>query len=122
MSRKVTVVKMMHIDAAIKQYEAIEAMRRPSGHQRHMVHTSIHSESLGGNCGFLGRDLGDLAPFSSVFSSSNEADLVFLGEDTGEDDLLSRLFRGPGMRLFHHLWKPLKVWPQPLPSTAYRTC
>ncbi|OIW32997.1 hypothetical protein CONLIGDRAFT_676812 [Coniochaeta ligniaria NRRL 30616] len=103
--------KLREYYAAIKQYEAIGAMRQPSDHQRHMVYTFIQSESLGGNCQFLGRDLGDLPPCPSVFASSNIRDLVFLGEDTGEDDLLSRLFRGPGMRLFHHVWKPLKVRP-----------
>ena len=65
------------------------------------MHLFIRSESLGGNCQFLGRDLGDEPPFPSVFDSSNHRDLVFLGEDNGEDDYFSRLITGPGMDLFH---------------------
>ena len=101
--------KMGRIDTAIKQYEEIAAMRRPSDHQQNMVSSFMKSESLGGNCQFLGRDLGDEPQFPSVFSGPSKHDLIFLGEDTGEDDLLSRLLKGPGMRMFHRVWKPLKV-------------
>ncbi|KAK0715491.1 hypothetical protein B0H67DRAFT_241578 [Lasiosphaeris hirsuta] len=101
--------KLREYYAAIKQYQEIAAMRRPSGHQQDMVNAFIHSDSLGGNCQFLGRDLGGERPFPSVFSGRNKQDLIFLGEDTGEDDILSRLLKGPGMRMFHRVWKPLKV-------------
>jgi len=101
----------MSVDAAIKQYEQVALLRRASDHERTMVHTFIHSESLGGNCGFLGRDLSDHADFPSLFrSNSNTQDLVFLGEDAGEDDLLSRALRGPGLRMVHRLWTKARHW------------
>ena len=64
-----------------------------------MVDAFTKSESLGGNCQFLGRDLGEDPRFPSVFGISNHQDLIFLGEDTGEDDLLSRVLKGPVIRI-----------------------
>jgi len=94
----------LQLDAAIKQYEEIALIQRPSDHQRKMVHTFIHSKSLGGNCQFQGRDLSDEPPFPSLFSTPGHPDLIFLGEDTGEDDPLSRFAKGPGMRMIHRIW------------------
>ena len=99
----------MHVDTAIQQYESVAALRRPTDQQRQMVQLFIRSKALGGNCQFLGRDLADEPPFMSVFDRNNRRDLVFLGEDNGEDDSFSRLVTGPGLRLFHWIWKHFKV-------------
>ncbi|KAM7200109.1 hypothetical protein V8F33_004042 [Rhypophila sp. PSN 637] len=93
--------------SAIKQHEEVASIRRPSEHQRKTVCTYIQSESLGGNCQFLGRDLGDDLRLPSVFNGSNREDLVFIGDDTGKEDLISRSIKGPVLRFGHRLWSLL---------------
>jgi len=48
--------------------------------------------------------------FLSVHSRPNKQDLVFLGEETGENDLLSRFLKGPVMLGIQRVWKTPKVW------------
>jgi hypothetical protein len=69
----------------------------------------MYSETLGGHCGFLGRDLGNYPPYTSVLDGGDEDDLLFLGKGAGEDDLLSRFLVGPALHVFHWAWKPFKV-------------
>lgn len=102
-------LRMVAIDAAILQYQAIDSISHPNEQQREAIHTFLYSQSLGGNCGFLGRDFCNRAPFTSLFDNLNRNDLLFLGENFGEDDFLTRMLLGPGMDCFHQIWMRIKV-------------
>ncbi|KAK6860689.1 hypothetical protein PG995_004325 [Apiospora arundinis] len=83
---------------------SISTLNRPSHKQRKQLHKYINSASLGGLCRFLGKDLGQHKNVVPVYDEKNLDDLLFLREDTLENDLLSHLLTGPILTLFHHVW------------------
>ena len=95
-------------DSAIHAYRSIGSLPRPNDGHRKIVHEYMFSPSLGGDLDFLGRDLGDSEECPSVFAGKVD-DLVFLGDETGEDDVLSRFLAGPALSAFHMMWKRVKV-------------
>lgn len=105
--RKLTVSKCK--DSAVKQYQEIAILPRPSSQRRKIVHSYTLSATLGGDCDFLGRDLSDVSPYPSVFSGHDNDDLLFLGDEPANDDFLAKLVVGPALQVFHYFWKPLKV-------------
>ncbi|KAK7999403.1 hypothetical protein PG990_012003 [Apiospora arundinis] len=104
--------KLREYYTAMQQYQSMISSKRPSCQQRQEVHSYINSVSLGGFCEFLGRDLGEIESTTSVYDRIHQHDLLFLREDTMEDDFLSRLMVGPVLRLFHQFWRFFKR-PQP---------
>ncbi|KAK8121771.1 hypothetical protein PG984_010441 [Apiospora sp. TS-2023a] len=103
------------VDTAMQQYQSMVSFQRPSQQQREELHQYINSASLGGLCGFLGRDLGNHPPAVPVYDRNHLNDILFLREDSLESDFLSHLLTGPILRLFHHLWRFFK---RPLPHDA----
>ncbi|KAK7913914.1 hypothetical protein PG985_011617 [Apiospora marii] len=104
--------KLREYYAAVQQYQSIGSLQRPSQDQRKQLHKYTNCESLGGHCGFLGKDLGEQDQVASVYDQINLQDLLYLREDTLEDDFLSHLITGPILRLFHQVWRFFKP---PLP-------
>ncbi|KAI0376221.1 hypothetical protein F5Y04DRAFT_286144 [Hypomontagnella monticulosa] len=100
--------KLREYYSAIQQYQEIEALPRPNERRRKIVHSYTLSASLGGDCGFLGRDLSDIPPYPSLLSSQHRDDLLFLGDEPANDDLLARFLIGPVLKTLHSLWRPLK--------------
>lgn len=97
-------------DSAIEQYRSIGALPQPSARQRRLVYDFTHSKSLDGDCGFISADLADEPPFGpSLYAGPSSRDLAFLGGDDSQDDLLSEFLIGPVLRMFHVLWKTMKV-------------
>ncbi|KAK7961674.1 uncharacterized protein PG986_002499 [Apiospora aurea] len=104
--------KLREYYAAVQQYQSIDSIQKPSHRQRKQLQKYINSESLGGLCGFLGKDLGEHDQIAPVYDAKHLGDLLFLREDPFEDDFLSHLLTGPILRLFHQIWKYFK---RPLP-------
>ncbi|KAI1774217.1 hypothetical protein F4818DRAFT_76629 [Hypoxylon cercidicola] len=99
--------------SAIRQYQEIEILPRPSSRRRKIVHSYTHSATLGGDCDLLGRDLKDEPPYPSIFSGHNNDDLLFLGYEPGDDDFLTKFLVGPALRALHCCWRPLR---EPVPD------
>ncbi|OTA94639.1 hypothetical protein M434DRAFT_383139 [Hypoxylon sp. CO27-5] len=100
--------KLREYYSAIQQYQSIRALPRPSNRRREIVSSYNISAALGGDCGFLGRDLSDVPPYPSIFSSQDSSDLLFLGDEPGDEDFLTRFLVGPALTMFHYCWRPLK--------------
>ncbi|KAK7994513.1 hypothetical protein PG991_016101 [Apiospora marii] len=96
------------IDTAMQQYQSMISSRRPSSQQRMELQNYINFESLGGFCQFIGSDLGGIESIPTVYDQTHQQDLLFLREDTMEDDFLSRLMVGPALKLFHQIWRVFK--------------
>jgi hypothetical protein len=64
---------------------------------------------MGGDCEFLGRDLGGYAPHTSLLDASRLDDLLSLGGEPTEDDFVSLALMGPALQLFNSIWKYVKV-------------
>ncbi|KAK8072966.1 hypothetical protein PG996_006314 [Apiospora saccharicola] len=105
--------KLREYYAAVQQYQSMVSFQRPSQQQRKQLHKYINSESLGGLCGFLGKDLGIHESITPMYDQTNLHDLLFLREDLLENDFLSHLVTGPILQLFHHVWR---VFKRPLPQ------
>ncbi|KAI1411910.1 hypothetical protein F5Y13DRAFT_180515 [Hypoxylon sp. FL1857] len=100
--------KLREYYSAIQQYQNIAAIPPPSDRRREIVYSYNLSATLGGDCDFLGRDLSDVPPYPSIFSRQDRHDLLFLGDEPGDDDLLARFLVGPVLKMFHSCWSPLK--------------
>ncbi|KAI0834736.1 hypothetical protein F5Y06DRAFT_306613 [Hypoxylon sp. FL0890] len=105
--------KLREYYSAVQQYQNVGALARPSDRRREIVHSYTLSATLGGDCDFLGRDLSDVPPYPSIFASQNRDDLLFLGDEPGDDDLLARFLVGPVLKVFHGCWRTLK---RPVPD------
>jgi hypothetical protein len=73
-----------------------------------MLHEWIRSPSLGGACGFLGRDLGGFEQ-PSVYEEVHQKDLAILSDSHGEDDPFTNFINGPLLRLYHWCRQHTKV-------------
>ncbi|OTA67176.1 hypothetical protein K449DRAFT_430367 [Hypoxylon sp. EC38] len=100
--------KLREYYSAIQQYQSMEILPRPSDRRRGIISSYNISAALGGDCGFLGRDLSDVPPYPSIFSSRDSRDLLFLGDEPGDEDFLARFLVGPALTMFHYCWRPLK--------------
>jgi hypothetical protein len=98
----------MILDASILQYTQIASLKPPKESERDILHTWIDSESLGGHCGFLGRDLGGFKQ-PSAYAKKHIDDLAMLSANWGEDDMFTRFLSGPALDIFHSLWHHKKV-------------
>ncbi|KAK6829745.1 hypothetical protein PG987_010329 [Apiospora arundinis] len=110
--------KLREYYTAMQQYQSMISSKRPSLQRQTQLQDYIKYESLGGFCGFLGRDLGEFEAITPVYDRINQHDLVFLREDTMEDDFLSKLMIGPVLKLFHRFWRFFKPPLRHDPETA----
>lgn len=62
----------------------------------------IESASLGGGCGFIGRDLGGIEQ-PSVYEAVYHSDLAILSDSHGEGDLFTKFINGPLLAFYHYL-------------------
>jgi hypothetical protein len=95
-------------DAAISQYSQIASIREPKPSERTILHDWIRSSSLGGACGFLGRDLGGFEQ-PSVYEEVHQKDLAILSDIHGEGDLFTNFINGPLLKLYHRFRQHTKV-------------
>jgi hypothetical protein len=93
----------------MSQYSQIASISEPKPSERSMLHDWIHLPSLGGGCGFLGRDLGGITQ-PSVYDAVHQKDLAILYDSYGEDDLFTKFVTGPLLSLFHWFWQHTKVY------------
>ncbi|KAI1458917.1 hypothetical protein F4805DRAFT_106702 [Annulohypoxylon moriforme] len=114
--------KLREYYSAIQQYQNIGALPRPSNRRREIVHSYTLSSALGGDCDFLGRDLSNVFPHASVYSSQHRSDILFLGDEPGDDDLLARFLVGPALEIFHVCWRTLKTPVPDLESQVPGAC
>jgi hypothetical protein len=89
-------------DAAISQYAQIASVRQPKEKERSILQEWIGSASMGGGCGFLGRDLGGFEQLS-VYEAAYQKDLAILSDSYGEDDLFTKFITGPLLTFYHLL-------------------
>jgi hypothetical protein len=83
-------------------------MARPKRSELDLLRTWMVSTHLGGDCHFLGKDLGGFER-PSVYDDVYQDDLMLLTNNRGEDDILTRFLSGPILRAFHSIWKYFKV-------------
>jgi hypothetical protein len=95
-------------DAAISQYSQIASIREPKQSERTMLHEWITSSSLGGSCGFLGRDLCGFGQ-PAVYEAAHQKDLAILSDSHGEDDLFTKFINGPLLKSYHWFRQHTKV-------------
>ncbi|KAI1375119.1 hypothetical protein F4677DRAFT_446623 [Hypoxylon crocopeplum] len=105
--------KLREYYSAIQQYQNVAKSPRPTNRRHGIAYSYTLSASLGGDCDFLGRDLSDVAPYPSVLSDHNSDELLFLGDELGNDHLLARILIGPVLSVFHRFWRSFKT---PLPD------
>ncbi|KAI0884242.1 uncharacterized protein GGS22DRAFT_194807 [Annulohypoxylon maeteangense] len=101
--------KLREYYSAIQQYQNVRALPQPSNRRREIVHSYTLSSTLGGDCDFLGRDLSNVFPYPSVYSNQHRNDMVFLGDEPGNDDFLARFIVGPALKAFHICWRSMKT-------------
>ncbi|TVY82529.1 hypothetical protein LSUE1_G004567 [Lachnellula suecica] len=106
--------KLREYYSAITQYSQIAAVPQPKPSERTVLHEWITSASLGGDCGFLGRDLGgfDHLP-PSIYHGFHQEDLAILSDSHGENDLFTKFITGPVLTSYHwfrqHTKTPLAI-------------
>ena len=96
-------------DTSILRYEHVASLTPPKKHERSILQTWINSPTSGGGCGFLGRDLGSVPEYGSVYDEAYEVVHIMLNPNHGEDDVFSKLMLGPLLTLFHLLWRYVKA-------------
>ncbi|KAK8133176.1 hypothetical protein PG999_001349 [Apiospora kogelbergensis] len=101
--------KLREYYSAVQQYQSMISSQRPSQQQRKELQNYINSDSMGGLCQFLGKDLAELESSTSVYDPSHLHDLLFLREDSMENDCLSRMIAGPILEGLHRLFRLVKV-------------
>ena len=101
----------MHLggaDETVAQYTRIAAMPRPKRSELDLLRTWMVSSHLGGDCHFLGKDLGGFQE-PSVYDDVYQDDLMLLSKRRGENDILTRFLSGPILQAFHCIWQHFKV-------------
>ncbi|KAI0862056.1 hypothetical protein F4860DRAFT_473285 [Xylaria cubensis] len=93
---------------AIQQYQSVASLPKPSEQQRKGLYAYVYHPSTGGYCDFLGQDLGDYPPYSSVLGQDRHQDLLFLGQHRFDDDLVTKFLAGSALNAFHWVWKYFK--------------
>jgi hypothetical protein len=102
------------LDEAILKYSQIASLPKPRKLERKILEDWINRPSLGGGCGFLGRDLREFNNQPTVYDAIHMEDLAILSDNHGEDDLFTRFVTGPLLMLYHQTWGLAKVSP-PIP-------
>jgi hypothetical protein len=83
-------------------------MREPKQSERKLLHEWIQRPSLGGACGFIGRDLAGFE-YPSLYDEVHQRDLFILSDNHGEDDLFTKFVTGPLLSLYHWLRQYTRV-------------
>ena len=87
----------------------MERLRIPSHSHRALVFDWIENDSLGGECDFMGRDLGNYS-YKSVFHQDHHRDIMLVGDVVeNETNLVTRLIAEPAFNLFHKFYHRFKV-------------
>ncbi|KAH7348762.1 hypothetical protein BKA65DRAFT_267058 [Rhexocercosporidium sp. MPI-PUGE-AT-0058] len=96
-----TRAKLREYYSAIAQYSEIASIRQPKDSERSILNEWIGSKSLGGGCGFIGRDLGGYEQ-PSVYEAVHHSDLAILSDSHGEGDLFTKFINGPLLAFYHY--------------------
>jgi hypothetical protein len=97
------------LDEAILQYSQIASLPKPTKLERKILEDWINRPSLGGGCGFLGRDLRYFDNQPTVYDAIHLEDLAILSDNHGEDDLFTKFVICPLLTFCHRTWVPTKV-------------
>ncbi|KAI1332967.1 hypothetical protein F5Y16DRAFT_332 [Xylariaceae sp. FL0255] len=100
--------KLREFYTAVQLYQSVASAPNTTEQQRKGLYAYAYNQSAGGFCDFLGRDLGNHAPYESVFSAHNRHDLLFVGQEQPDNDLVSKLLSGPALKALHHILRHFK--------------
>jgi len=97
--------------SALEQYQRIASSPKPRESDLQPLRDWIIDPDQGGKYGLIGRDLGGFLQ-KGVYESEFKDDLIMPIAHRGEDDVFTRIMKGPMLRALHRVWQHHKA---PLP-------